>query len=289
MLEKLLPKEIYEAVVKNADPKTVTEIRLRLGLPLCFHDGVKWQHLNKNGGYIVSQSDIDSVIGRASNYSLYSVNESIINGYIPYRGGIRVGIAGEGVTENGKLLTVKDIAFVAIRLPRQLVGLTDKLAYNFKESESFLIISPPGGGKTTLLREMVKKISDSGANCMLIDERMEVSGISCGKRYFDVGQNTDIVSAIGKTHSMENIIRAMRPDFVFTDEIFKEEETDSLLDAIRSGIKIGATIHGRDIKKVVDDKRYKRLFDVVNYVILLTDKPVGKVLFDGRISQDTYA
>ena len=267
----------------------VNEIRIRHNLPLSVDYGRGYQkikNIDLTDNYIVNIDDIDYILGRASKHSLYAINDCLIDGYIPYLEGIRIGICGEGVREGDKLITVKNIAYMTIRVAHQIKNCTDKLKFDMENPVSFLIISPPGCGKTTLLREMIRLISNCGNNCLLIDERLEVAAVFNKEPFLDVGMNTDVVSGTPKGKAIEGVIRAMRPDMIFTDEIYKKEEADVLIDAIRCGLKVGATIHSDNRFTLLKSRMYQELFEYIPYVIELSNKPyVGSIQYEGCIER----
>ena len=290
MLDKLLPPDMYKSLIKEFQEKDICEIRIRTGLPLKVNINGKYIKVKNyiNGdSYVCTSCDVDYVLGRATKHSIYTANETILDGFIPYFGGIRIGVAGEGVIECGKLLTVKNISYLTIRIPKQIKTSADKLQYDYNLPCSFLIVSPPGAGKTTLIREMIRRISVSGENCLVIDERNEIAGSNVGERFFDLGENTDVVTSVPKSMAMEGIIRAMRPDMIFTDEIYGEKEVELISETLRAGIKVGATVHSGSRFDLIKDKVFKNLLRDIPYVIQLSDKPsVGSVVFEGLVNVD---
>lgn len=255
----------------------IAELRLRIGKPLYFYNGKVWRIVNQSdlsGPYIVSQADIDYILGIASGYSIYSINDCIIKGFVHYKGGIRIGIGGEGVLAENQLNTVKFISFLTIRVPREVIGCADRVIdkilfkNNFKNT---LLISPPAGGKTTMLREIARLTSNSGKNVLIIDERFEITATYKGVPTMNVGWCTDVISGIPKTIAYENIIRSMNPDVIFTDELYQKSEIDAIIDACRTGVSVGATLHA-DNENVLNYGIFKPLNDIFKVIIVLSKK-----------------
>lgn len=281
MLEDLIGTSLTRSVLAVPD---ATEIRMRIGRPLvvCTSSGelVKPKRL---GGYIiVSRKDIDFVLSRATNMSLYSANDEMVKGFIPAKD-FRIGIGGEGVMQQDRLVNVKNISYLAIRIPHQLKHVADDVLNDVFFSvggrvyaKNTLIISPTGGGKTTMLRELAR-IASSWLNVVVIDERYELCAVSKGMPNMDVG-DVDIVSGVPKLIAYENCVRAMNPDVIVTDEMFREREFACVCDIMRSGVKVFASIHGESVKSLEASPTvapYLKHFDIA---ITLDKNPVGRIV-----------
>ena len=263
-LSKLLPISIYNELYRVVDFNVLTEVRLRLDKPLYYAEAGKYKKIN---GLIVSKDDLFYTIGVATKTSLYAYNEYLAEGYITYDGGIRIGITGEGVIKNGKLSTLKNITSLCIRIPRYVVIRNEKIDKLIAKFDNTLIISKPGYGKTTLLRYMIKSLSDREYNVLVLDERGELSGIVDGKLSIDLGACTDIVLGVPKIKAYSSQVRSMRPDVIATDEIFGEKEIECILDCIRCGVKVIATLHSDEVAKVKSSPSYSRLLSDFRYVV----------------------
>jgi stage III sporulation protein AA len=212
MIDRLLPRQMADSIT---DKNSVSELRIRADSNLVIRDC-----FGKNiiGGYIVKNDDIEKILLNASNGSLYAVNDMLNKGYLIYDGGIRIGITGEGVIEDDKLIGVKNIRFLTVRIPREIKVDINRLSPPEKPLNT-LIVSPPGAGKTTLLRALTRYYSELGNNVLLIDERYELAAVKNGKPSLNVGRNTDVISGIPKKIAYEIGVRTMRPDIISTDEI----------------------------------------------------------------------
>ncbi len=226
--------------------------------------------------YIATQEDIDYILKIATSRSLYAVEESIKCGYISCDGGIRIGVSGEAVLDNGKLRSIKNINSLVIRIAKSVQNLPMEVLPIINNFDNTLILSPPFLGKTTLLREMTRRLSDKGNDILVIDERNEISATVDGKQNLDLGANTDVMVGVPKIACYEGAVRTMAPDIIVTDEIFGEREVDCLVDSVRSGVKVMATAHACNIDKFLLNKSYAPLKEIMANYLLLGDT-VGAV------------
>lgn len=270
-LSRLLPSAVHRAI---AQIDGITELRLRLDKKL----GVQIGCVDKLLPYIVSKEDIDAIVAVASNRSMYACQESLARGYLPCEGGLRLGVCGEAVRDNGRVVGIKNIQSLVIRVPHEVRGCADKLSYILNDFDNTLIVSPPSAGKTTLLREMVRIMANRGKNILLLDERGEVSSSVEGKAFLDVGECCDIVAYTPKVYAYEGAVRSMNPHIIATDEIFGISEVEAILDVVRSGVKVLATVHGDSIDGVLESLPYSKLIGVIKHCILLSKSPtVGSI------------
>lgn len=272
MLEKILPEKFYNIIKDKINLKAVNEIRLRADRPVILDIGGNQMFLGENGvttniksALFSSKIMIEDVIFRASECSIYSVNEQIKRGFIVTDDAIRIGIGGNLIEENGKLKTMTNFSSVNIRIPHFVKNCSlNAFPYIFKNNQvlNTLVISAPGCGKTTFLRDFVYQLSERMMmqNVLLLDERGEL----------DVGINsnfTDKIAFSSKKIGFENGIRSLAPDIIVTDEIGQEDDIDAIEYASGCGVKILASSHCDDIetfskkslfKKLIDQKIFKR-------------------------------
>ena len=258
-------------------PSTVTEVRVRRGQPFCY--------LTSKGrvtsDYVVTDEEFETVLSLVTEHSLYAVTEKLVNGYIPLKGGIRVGIAGEGVMDCEKVKTVKHITSLVLRIPHQVFGIADFLKIDGYFSQNVLIVSPPGAGKTTLLREVARKISNAGKCVVILDERGEISGVSGADFGLDVGRNTDVLFGFPKKISYENALRALAPDYLITDELSGDKDVEGVLRAYYGGVKVIATLHGGSLD--VFHGTFLPLSGIFDRLILLSKSPRVGTIAEDRI------
>ena len=275
MLEKILPIDIYEVLKNKVNLSSVNEIRLRENKPIVLAIGSQRVFLGGNGitgklqdALKVSKIMIEDIIFRASECSIYSVNEQLKRGYLVTKGGIRLGIGGDLVEEAGKVKTMTNFSSINIRLPHEIKNCSLP-AFNHLINENgiynTLIISPPGAGKTTFLRDFVYQLSERNYayNVLLLDERGELDLGENG----DIGNFCDKISFAKKTIGFENGIRSLSPNLIVTDELGQKEDVDAVIYAINSGVSILASVHSENIEsflrkphfeEVIKSKVFKR-------------------------------
>lgn len=241
----------------------------------------------------VTRTDLDMIIHKASNYSVYAVNEQIKQGFVTIYGGVRIGLCGEVVSENGILSTIKNVSSLNIRIPHSVRGCSyPVLPYVFAERRPMktLIISPPGAGKTTFLRDLACQVCDKYAllNTLVLDERGEIAASHLGENCLDVGASTDVMTGCSKSYGFENGIRSMRPDVVITDEIATAADVEMVRLAARSGVCIFASVHASGIDEIRAKPNFaeiiaERVFD--RYVVLGVTDSAGTIMgvFDANL------
>lgn len=256
-------------------PATVTEVRVRRRQPFCYLTAKG----RTTADYFVTDQEFEEVLSLVTEHSLYAITEKLVNGYIPLKGGVRVGVAGEGVMEGEKVKTIKHITSIAVRVPHQVFGIADFLQIDGYFNQNVLIISPPGAGKTTLLREITRKLSNAGKTVAVLDERGEISGANGTEFALDLGRNADVLFGFPKKVSYDNALRALAPDYIVTDELSGERDVEGVLRAYFGGVKVIATLHGGETD--VFHGAFEKLSGVFDRLILLSKKPrVGTVLKD---------
>ncbi len=273
-----LPKN-YLSSIENIDINLLYEIRLRTSYPvkvnyanqnyyLCL-DGLTKDNKNL---IICQQYDIDYVIDKITEHSLYAFNDRIKDGYITTSNGIRVGVAGECVFDNNKILTIKNFSSLNIRIPHTIIGCSKKFMPHIcrdKNINSTIIVSPPFLGKTTLLKDIVVNLNklDVGA-ILVIDERGEFSLIK--------GENVDNISYSNKNYAFNYAIRSMSPKIVITDELSTASDWQCAKNAISSGVKIIASCHSDGVENLMKKPYYiNNIFD--RYIFLENNNSFGQV------------
>lgn len=288
MFDGLINGGLARVIADSVKLENLIEIRLRIGRRLLLLTSSPYSPRVyprfAGGDYIVTKEDIDGIIARATDLSPYSVSDEIIKGYIPCRN-LRIGAGGEGVSEGGKLLNVKNITYLVIRVPHQILTAADGIINEVmtapsdggldRSIKSTLVISPPAGGKTTVLRELARLIS-SRKNVVVIDERYELAAVSHGLPTLDIG-DADVVSGTPKAVAYENCIRAMNPDVIVTDEIFRPAEIDAICDVLRSGVSVIASVHGEGVEELAASALYSKLIDKFELAVVLGKNPVGHI------------
>lgn len=254
------------------------EIRMRAGKPLLMQSDGKELSL----GCVITQKDIQKTLELMSGYSLYALEEELKQGYITLMGGHRVGITGRAVINGGGIKTLKYINALNIRISHEVKGCAEKiLKYIAMPNPCHtMIISPPGCGKTTLLRDLVRILSDRGHNVAVADERSEIAGCYMGVAQNDVGLRTDILDACPKAEGMMMLLRAMSPEIIAVDEIGKENDIKAIEEVLSAGVKIICTAHAKSLeelekKPVLGELLEKNIFE--RYVVVSNRKGPGTI------------
>lgn len=245
--------------------KQLEEIRLRNGQPLLLKIGEHELAVDTQGklvkdlrsAYVVQPDDIYRTILSISDNSLYAFEEEIRRGFITIPGGHRVGLAGQAVMENGQIKTIKDFSSLSFRIARQVKGCSKPLLEHIYGQQSCpvsaLFLSAPRCGKTTVLRDLARNISEGsnwGPPCTVsvIDERSELAGTYRGQAQMDLGCRTDVLDGCPKAIGMMMAIRALGPQVIITDEIGRREDIEALQECINAGVAVIASLHARDLE-----------------------------------------
>ena len=212
----------------------------------------------------VDTSDIDSVIERATNASVHTAQSSIAKGFINCSGGIRIGLCGTGIIDKDKVTGMRGISSLAIRIPHEIRGCGQAAIDKVKADTvgSVLILSPPGYGKTTFLRECIRQLSDSGKRVSVADERGELAAVHRGVPQFDLGKESDIMSGVPQAQAVMMLLRAMNPQIIAMDEISSPEDVEAAETASGCGVRLIATAHAADKSELYRRPVYKRLLEL---------------------------
>ncbi len=272
---QLFPKEtrsLFEIVAGRAE--RVNEIRLRAGKPIIVMERSKEWFLNHDGTYTncmegaikPDREVLEKIVQHVCRYSLYAFEEELRQGYITVAGGHRVGMVGQVVTDGeNKVKTMKYICGMNIRISHQIKGVAQPVLpwlYKGGRPKSTLIVSPPGCGKTTMLRDIVRQMSDGniygrGVTVGVVDERSEICGSYLGQPQNDIGARTDVLDACPKVPGMMMLLRAMSPGIIAIDELGSEAELRALQLAASCGSRVVATMHGEGPEDVLRREKMK--------------------------------
>ena len=245
----LLPAEIRPAVITLPENKKLRaeEFRLRIGqLPTILIDGAEREI---PGTERVDRKDLQRVLELATGASPYASAEAVRRGYASAPGGVRVGFCGRVRPGSGGLWALEGITSTSIRIPREVRGCAEP--YGTLPVVSTLIISPPGGGKTTLLRDLVRICSEKGFRVALCDERGELSSCSWDGFGFIIGKHTDVLVDLPKAQAAMQLIRTMNPQILAMDEISDVADAAACRTACGCGVSILATAHGNSLTDVL--------------------------------------
>lgn len=303
-LWKVFSLQLRQILMKmNIEFERLQEIRLRVWEPLLiiydnreFFVGESGRlNTSMNEVYIVTPEDIRNTLDFISQYSLYAYEDEIRQGFITIQGGHRVGIAGKVVMEEHGIKTIRHISFLNIRLSHQVKGCGNELLSQIEDDNGIkhtLIISPPRCGKTTLLRDLIRLLSDgvegrAGVTVGVVDERSEIGACYQGIPQNDLGKRTDILDCCPKAYGMLMLIRSMSPVVIAVDEIGSREDIEAIEYVINAGCTILATVHGNSIEDIRNKPVLRRLveeriFD--RYVVLNNKGGIGHIerIFDAQ-------
>jgi stage III sporulation protein AA len=276
----IFPNEIGTILMERLNKEQIYEIRIKSQKPILIYSKYGESIIN----YIPSKEDLRSMIQKISNYSLYAYEEDIRQGFITIKGGHRIGIAGECVMEKGEVKTIRNISSLNIRICREIIGCSDKII-KFITSENriynTIIISPPKCGKTTILRDVARNISNGipalgakGRKVVVIDERSEIGACHFGIPQSDLGIRTDVLDNCLKREGLIMAIRSLSPEVLICDEIGTKGDIDALMMAFNSGVKIVTTIHGFSVEDLYKRKVFIDLLnnEILERAIILSNK-----------------
>lgn len=235
---------------------------------------------------IVTSEELETLCDIAAEFSRYASMETLKQGFLPVRGGFRVGLCGSAVMKDGAVTNLKQISSAVIRISREQRGIARDIAPRlFREGRfcSTLLLSPPGGGKTTLLRDLVRQLSVGEGvppqRIALMDERGEVAVMYRGQPQMDVGPRTDVLDGCPKALAIPMALRAMNPQIIAVDEITVREDLQAMAQAAGCGVALLATIHAASVAELEQKPLYRELLAnrVFRQAVLIRVTPEGRV------------
>ena len=295
MLKDFLDAYVYNSIIKTFSFNDITEIRLRMNekIIIVFKNKKYFLKDNNDEFIVANKIMIDNFIKKISENSLYAFNSNIINGFITLNGGIRVGLCGTVVYNEDKIVTIKNFQSINIRIPH-VVKNCSAPAYEFLVDDcvkNTLIISAPGCGKTTFLRDFIYQLykNNNSKNILIADERNEICSVTNSNKYYELGCFCDIYTNCSKEFAFKNGIRSMSPDAIITDEIDLDKDIKCILEAVNSGVSVVATIHAKNINQLKKKRAFeeiinKGIFD--RYIVLSSDEGPGTLthIYDDKFN-----
>lgn len=280
---RYFPNKIYQIFsnLLQENPQIANElqeIRIRVDKPII----LKLREKDLILQYNILQTEILQIVERLCENSIYAYKNQICEGFITIKGGHRVGLTGSCVIENGKITNIKYISSLNIRIAREVKNCSTRILREIIDIENktiynSIIVAPPGRGKTTILRDIIRRLSDGieeinfrGKTCGVVDERGEIAAMYKGAPQNDVGIRTDIIENVSKNKGIHMLIRTMTPEIIACDEIGSKEDVEAIHYALYSGVKGIFTMHGKNVE---DIKNNKQIYE------LIENREIQKIIF----------
>jgi stage III sporulation protein AA len=283
---KCLPTQLAKLILEHNIQK-LEEIRIRANKPVILKLGQVEIVLS----YTITTNEIIGILQNICNNSIYTYQNQICNGFITLPGGNRVGIAGNVVIKDGQVSNISYIYSLNFRISHQINGASDNILKYVLDTENntifnTLIVSPPGAGKTTMIRDLAKRISNGineinfrGLDVSIIDERGEIAAMTKGITFNDVGIRTDVLDNVPKSIGIRMAVRSMAPKVIIADEIGNKDDVNIINYAICSGVKCIFTAHGSDMEDLLKNNEINKIINLQLFskIIFLDEKQKGKI------------
>ena len=273
-----LPRPVGKALAAQAEG-TVREIRIRAGGRASIL--TQQEEILCSGTF--GQQQVAQIAEALCEHALYVRAEEQRQGFVTLRGGHRMGLCGRVVANGQSIRSLREISSLCIRIAGQWRGAADALVPCLWDENgrvrSALMIGLPGMGKTTLLRDACRNLSEQGVHMCVVDERSEIAAMCSGVAQLDVGPNTDVLDGCAKEAGLRWMLRAMSPEVLVTDELGSTLDVQAVMDAARSGVSVMATLHGRDLETALSRGTLYTLVQnqVFERYIVLDTRCVGKI------------
>ena len=281
-----LPDEIIKSIneFKENRKEFVEEIRIRVNKRVSLKYGQENIFIN----YVITKEEMDNILDRIFKGSRYTYQNEIVNGFVTIDGGHRVGLTGEVIIDDGKIININNISSLNIRISRIIKDVSlflDDYIVNDNSICNTLIVSIPGQGKTTILKDLIRRISDGkinrlrSLNVSVVDERCELATNIDKEGMNNLGERTDVISNVSKDKGMRILIRSMAPDVIVVDEIGTKDDVEAIKYAVTSGIKGIFTAHGDSFERLIKSPILRELIDlnIIERIIVLSKTEKGKI------------
>lgn len=281
----ILPVELQKILLNaKIDFNTLQEIRVRIGKPFL----IQRNGIEQLFDHTITKKELQEILEYISKHSMYAYETEVRQGFLTIEGGHRVGIAGRVTIENREVKNYQYVTSLNIRICHEIRGCADEILPFIIHKDRVLhslLLSAPGRGKTTILRDLVRQLSDgssflSGQSVCVVDERSEIGGAYQGIPQNDIGRRTDLLDNCPKAEGMLMMIRSMSPKILAVDEIGTKEDIFAISCAIRSGISVLATAHADSLAELIQKNGLKELYETKcfeRYIFIGTDQKIGKM------------
>lgn len=287
------------------------EIRLRASKPVVLYglfgsvflksDSTTGQTFEKSAVFCSAEL-LNDTFNRICGYSIHTHQNSIVNGFVTMKGGHRAGVAGTAVcSEDSRVVSVRNVSSLNLRIAREVKGCADEIVSLFCSGKpsSVLIAGPPSSGKTTVLRDLIRQLSDfrcgRSFKVCVVDEREELAAMNCGIPENDIGFNCDVFNSYPKKEAIVNAVKTMSPHIIVCDEIATEEEIEAIRMGVNTGVLFAAGIHASSFDELVSRPQIEELLNVYSFdkVVLLkgSKEPCTvETVFDaGELRDEIYS
>ena len=295
-IQNLFASNVRQLLVDaDLDYDKLYEIRLRVGRPLflTYDGGECFLRQKDTEPYLVTREDLKETLEYVSGYSLYAYEDEIRQGFLSVQGGHRVGVTGKVILDGNRVRGMKYISCINVRLAHEIQGCAGGVMPYIQTREQImhtLIVSPPRCGKTTLLRDIIRQMSNgwgdiSGVTVGVVDERSELAGCYQGIPQNDLGMRTDILDGCPKAEGMQMLIRSMSPVVVAVDELGKEEDFKAVEAVIHCGCRLIATAHGDSVEETLSQPFFQKLWEArvfQRYIFLGNRAGIVEGIYDGN-------
>lgn len=296
-MKNILPEWLYLYLSKHYTLENIQEIRIRKNQVIQISYKGKVVELKSDAGLylkpiIAGQELIDFIISMTTKNSLYAFDEQIKNGFIVTENGIRIGLCGTAVVSDDKIKFIKNITSLNIRIGHLINDCAREIMPYLvfgNQTKNTLILSSPGDGKTTLLRDIILNLSNqyNMPNIMVIDEKFELAG---EKQNFNLGKNVDVMQGANKNFSFFDSIKVMNPSVIATDELVTEKDVEGVKFAIKSGVSVVATVHAKNLDELKSKMYFKNLIEekyFERFIVLSKRNGVGTI--EGVFDENSFA